>query len=378
MTFDDHYVGNNTDSRGHIVFTFDTWTYDLVFTVGYKEDGSILPHTFSGMRLSASPRATPETVSGKQKVPSDDEIFAETAKGVTSAWVIGIFGFSFSIVTFVYEKVKERNAKAAAAAKVVADVAAARAANAAAQAARPNQVAGDVPFQLADYKTDIENSIKASIQTELNAHPPPYDDPELMITIRTATAEAGIATVRGRAEALAAGNLSGRLGPYVNVLGANFVAGLVDTVVNTQVAAVSLRLAPDSAYIKAVVEAEIFRAEQNAARTAVDVALSNIRNLDAEIEVAKGAAEAKKSLEAQYLGTLKDAEKTGEALKDNDRYQKLYADVVAEELHQKTLDIERDNAKDRADKAIDKAKAAQDQLEKQEQEARNHTSDVYK
>jgi len=382
ISFNDQYVGNNTDSEGHVVFTFDSYTYDLVFKVGFKDDGSILPHTFSGTRVSITVGSIRENVSGEQTVAPVTEPFADTTAGVTSAWVIGVFGLTFSMVTFIYDKIKQAHKESAdravAAAKTSASQALGRAAQAANLAVAPNPAAGDVPFQLVDYKNDIVNSMKKSIQQQLDGAPPPPLSEKQMTEIRTQAVAAGLLTVEQRARDVAKGNLGTRLGPYVNILGQEKVNELEERVVQDQVNDAAQHLTQDSAYMKAVTLGEVFRFEQNQARTRFDNENKAIRALGLEIENAKGEVLQKNKEEQQYLSTLKEEQKTAEALAKDTRYQELLRNVREEEQRESDLDSSRDEAQDRAKSANDDSQSLQDRLDEQEREAKKNERDVFR
>lgn len=357
------YVGNSTDDRGNVVWDMNGFHYEIQFNISYDDNDTPKPTTFTGSRRPSGGTAV-TAVSGTQLTDPQSN-FVTDPPAATAAWAFGLAGGGFTFLVYFIDKFRENKKKnlekqSENVRKGVSKADATLNAKAAAAAE-----AGFKNMNLEDFRVQIEQKIRSSVKTSMDANKSPDE-------VSNDAAAAAKGKVKEFATEYLQSNILGDLAQFKNVLGRFIVDRAVGNAIGQAVDARSGRFNADGSYMVAITGAEVARYAVEAKEAAAGTITADLARVKIAADEEFKKLKQKKESRDDYAEEKKKEHMTDQDLENDAQYQSLSDEIAKQEAaFAKALDAE--NA---SQVESDKVEMERKEAVEEEKRARDHANAV--
>lgn len=343
--------------------------YDVQFTVSYTDDGTPKPHTFSGSRTPSPSgggnNGATTSVSGTQLTDTQPSGFVYDPPAATAAWAIGAVGGGITFILYFVDKFragrKENLQKQAenlrnGLSKVDASL------RTKAAAAAEN---GFQNMDLADFRGQIEEKVRAAVKTSMDANKTPDE-------VGQDAAAAAKEKFKNFATEYLKPSMMGDLSQFKNVLGKFIVDRAVGSAIGQAVDARSGRFNVDGSYMVAITGAEMARYTVEAKQAAATALSDNLERQKLAATEEFDKVRQKREARDNYAEEKKREGMAEDELEKDPQYKSL-SDQIAEAQDAFTA---ADNVQKEAQQESDKVDEEVKEAAEEEKRAREHADKV--
>ena len=340
--------------------------YEIQFNISYDDNDTPKPTTFTGSRRpSGGIAVTAVTAVSGTQLTDPQSNFVTDPPAATAAWAFGLAGGGFTFLVYFIDKFRENKKKnlekqAENVRKGVSKADAALNAKAAAAAE-----AGFKNMNLEDFRVQIEQKIRSSVKTSMDANKSPDE-------ISNDAAAAAKGKVKEFATEYLRSNILGDLAQFKNVLGRFIVDRAVGNAIGQAVDARSGRFNADGSYMVAITGAEVARYAVEAKEAAAGMITADLARVKIAADEEFKTLKQKKESRDEYAEEKKKEQMADQDLENDAQYQSLSNEIAKQEAaFAKALDVENASQAESNKVEMERKEAVEE-----EKRARDHANAV--